>query len=175
MARNVTKPRGYSLVEVLVAVLVMGIGVLGVSALQMVSLQNNRSALASGEAVQLAYDLMDRIRANPLGSVPGQAYDGLAIGDEPPAAEDCLARSCTQVQMVAFDQALWKCSLGGFENNPTCIGFRGSGVLPRFSAQPGLPGGDGGVSVSGAGVVSVTVQWLEPDSQVRSITVDSRG
>ncbi len=36
------RARGFSLVELLVAVLVMGIGVLGVTALQMVSLQNNR-------------------------------------------------------------------------------------------------------------------------------------
>jgi type IV pilus assembly protein PilV len=167
--------RGYSIVEVLVAVLVMGIGVLGVSALQMVSLQNNRSALASGEAVQLAYDLMDRIRANPIGSVPGQAYDGLGLGEPPPAAQDCVASSCSAAQMVNFDQALWKCSLGGFENNPICISFRASGVLPRFSEQPGLPGGDGSVAVNDSGVVTITVQWLEPDSQIRAIALDSRG
>lgn len=172
--RSKTRQRGYSLVEVLVAVLVMGIGVLGVSALQMVSLQNNRSALASGEAVQLAYDLMDRIRANPLGAVPGEAYSGLGIGDDPPTARDCVANSCSQAQMVEFDQALWKCSLGGFEHNPVCISFRGNGVLPRFAEQPGLPAGDGSVAVSGEGVVTVTVQWLEPNNQTRSITLDSR-
>ena len=70
---------------------------------------------------------------------------------------------------------LLKVELGGFENNPTCIAFRGSGVLPRFAAQPGLPGGDGSIAVNGDGVVRVTVQWLEPDAQVRAITVDSRG
>jgi hypothetical protein len=139
----------------------------------MVSLQNNRSALASGEAVQLAYDLMDRVRANPLGAVPGQDY-GLALGEDPPAAQDCVASSCSQAQMVDFDLALWKCSLGGFEHNPTCIAFRGGDVLPRFVEQPGLPGGDGSVAVNGAGVITVTVQWLEPDGQTRSIAVSSR-
>ena len=49
--------RGFSMIELLVAVLVMGIGVLGVSALQLVSLQNNRSALVQSEAVQYAYDV----------------------------------------------------------------------------------------------------------------------
>ena len=161
--------------EMLVAVLVMGIGVLGVSALQMVSLQNNRSALVRGEAVQLAYDLMDRIRANPLDGAPGVAYAGLSFGDPPPAAPDCVARECSQREMVRFDQALWKCSLGGFEHDATCIAFRDSGVLPRFADQPGLPAGDGSVSVDAAGIVSITVRWLEPSDQWRSISVQSRG
>ena len=56
----------------------------GITALQMVSLQNNRGALFRAEAVQLAYDMMDRIRANPEGAVPGGAYDGLALTDAPP-------------------------------------------------------------------------------------------
>ncbi len=172
---KVARQRGTSLVEVLVAVLVMGIGVLGVSAMQMVSLQNNRSALIRSEAVALGYDLLDRIRANPIGPVSGQAYDGLAMGDEPPNAEDCVTNHCTQAEMVAFDQALWKCSLGGFENHATCIEFRRNGVLPRFAAQPGLPGGDGSVAVDASGLVTVTVRWLEPNDQIGSITLESRG
>ena len=163
------------MVELLVAVLVMGIGVLGVSALQMVSLQNNRGALIRSEAVQLGYDVLDRIRANPVGDVPGRAYDGLDVGDEPPAAQDCVARHCTQEEMVRFDQALWKCSLGGFENSSTCVAFRRSGVLPRFAQQPGLPGGDGSISVDGSGLVTVTVQWLEPNDTLASITLTSKG
>src|SRR5690606_25085302 len=99
--------RGFSLIELLVAVLVMGIGVLGVTALQMVSLQNNRAALERGEAVHLAYDMMDRIRANP-----GAAYGGVGFGDGPPAAPNCVAGVCTADQMRAFDQASWKCVLG---------------------------------------------------------------
>jgi type IV pilus assembly protein PilV len=80
--------RGFSMIELLVAVLVIEVGVLGVTALQMVSLQNNRSALVRSEAVQLAYDMMDRIRGNPRGGVPGQAYGGLDVGDNPPASAD---------------------------------------------------------------------------------------
>ena len=72
--------------EVLVAVFVMGIAVLGIASLQLVSMQNNQGALMRSEAVQLAYDMMDRVRANPVGAVPGQAYDGLDIGDAPPVA-----------------------------------------------------------------------------------------
>ncbi|NOX51847.1 MAG: type IV pilus modification protein PilV [Gammaproteobacteria bacterium] len=68
--------KGFSMLELLVAVLVMGVGVLGVTGLQMVSLQNNQDALLRGDALQQAYDILDRIRVNPGAAVPGIAYDG---------------------------------------------------------------------------------------------------
>ena len=146
--RSPTKQRGLSMIELLVAVLVLAIGVLGITALQMVSLQNNRGALFRAEAVQLAYDMMDRVRANPVGAVPGGAYDGLALTDTPPAAADCHAANCSQAQMVDFDQSVWKCSLGNFNDNAQCVAFRAGGVLPPEADQPGLPEGDGSESVT---------------------------
>ena len=166
--------RGFTMIELLVAVLVMGIGVLGITALQMVSLQNNRSALVQGEAVQFAYDMMDRIRANPVGAVPGQAYDGINFTDSPPGGVDCVANNCSQAQMVTFDEAIWKCSLGAYNSDATCVAFRAGGVLPAQTAQPGLPGGDGSVAVDGAGIVTVSVTWQEPDGQVRTLTIVSQ-
>ena len=162
------------MIELLVAVLVLAIGVLGITALQMVSLQNNRGALFRAEAVQLAYDMMDRVRANPEGVPPGAAYDGLAAGDAPPAATDCVANNCSQAQMVDFDQAVWKCSLGGFNDDATCVAFRAGGVIPPEADQPGLPDGDGAIDVVG-GVVTVTVTWTEPDGTVGTVVIDSQG
>ena len=172
--KSARKQRGLSMIELLVAVLVLAIGVLGITALQMVSLQNNRGALFRAEAVQLAYDMMDRIRANPEGAVPGAAYDGLAISDAPPGAANCMAANCSQAQMVTFDQSVWKCSLGNFNNNAQCIALRAAGVLPPEDAQPGLPQGDGSIEVDGAGVVTITVQWSEPDGQVGTVVIDSQ-
>ena len=158
---------GFSMIELLVAVLVMGIGVLGITALQMVSLQNNRGALMRGEATLRTYDVMDRIRANPSGN-----YGGVAFGDDPPAATDCMANNCSVAQMAAFDQATWKCSLGVHNAHATCIALRASGALPTLAAQPGLPSGDGLITVNGAtGVVSVSVRWQEPN--VPALTVIS--
>jgi type IV pilus assembly protein PilV len=164
--------QGFSMIELLVAVLVVGIGVLGVTGLQMVSLQNNRSALLRGEAVQLAYDMMDRIRANPTG-----AYDGLALGDAPPAAGNCLAADCSDAAMATFDQASWKCALGNFNDDAVCTGLRAAGALPPVAAQPGLPSGDGSIAVdAGTGVVTITVQWREPNvPNPTSIVIASQG
>ena len=161
------------MIELLVAVLVVGIGVLGVTGLQMVSLQNNRSALLRGEAVQLAYDMMDRVRANPDGD-----YGGLAIGDVPPAVgNDCIAADCSVADMTAFDQASWKCALGNFSGEAVCAALRGAGALPPADTQPGLPSGDGAVDVdAGSRRVTITVRWQEPNApNPTNIVIESQG
>jgi type IV pilus assembly protein PilV len=154
----VNRQTGFSMIELLVAVLVMGIGVLGITALQMVSLQNNRGALVRAEASVRAYDLLDRIRANPNG-----AYGGVAFGDAPPAANDCMANPCSVAQMTDFDQAVWKCSLGIHNADANCVALRASGALPPIAQQPGLPSGDGAVAING-NMVTVSVRWQEPNA-----------
>ena len=56
--------RGATLIEVLVALLVLSIGLLGVAALQVSALQTNQSAHVRSQASVLAYDIADRMRAN---------------------------------------------------------------------------------------------------------------
>ena len=55
---------GATLIEVLVAVLVLSIGLLGLAGLQVTSLQSNHSAYYRSQATLLAYDIADRMRAN---------------------------------------------------------------------------------------------------------------
>ena len=170
-----TRSSGFTMMELLFAVPVMGIGVLGVTGLQLVSLQNNQEALVRSEAVQLAYDIMDRIRVNPGAGVPGAAYDGVALGADPAAPNDCVANTCTVAQMTAFDIALWKCSLGGFNAEDVCQDMRDDDLLPPETEQPGLPNGDGAIVVSGAGVVTVTVQWSGFNNQNQTVVITSQG
>lgn len=173
--RRTRAVRGFSMIELLVAVLVMGIGVLGIAALQMVSLQNNRSALVRAEAVALAYDMMDRVRANPFGTPRGSAYDGLDLEEAPPTATNCMTGTCSPAQMVNFDQAVWKCQLGAFNEESACNDWRAAGALPPVADQPGLPNGDGAVEVEGSGIVRVTVQWTDAGGQVQSVVIESQG
>jgi len=56
--------RGTTLIEVLVALVVLSVGLLGIAALQMTSLRNNRGAHLRSQAQVLAYDIADRMRAN---------------------------------------------------------------------------------------------------------------
>ena len=171
------KQAGFTMMEMLVAVLVMGVGVLGVTGLQLVSLQNNQAALLRAEAVQLAYDILDRIRVNPAnggGVVAGLNYDGVAIGDAPAAPADCLGGTCTVGQITAFDVAVWKCSLGGFNAEQVCEDLRNTEALPGEEEQPGLPNGDGSIVLNGS-VITVTVQWNGFNNQLQTISVSSQG
>lgn len=174
MSRQLSNARasaaGFSLIELLVAVLITGIGVLGVAALQLVSLQNNRAALARTEAVNFAYDMMDRIRANPQGR---GSYDGVALGTPPPSANSCVAASdCSAGTMAQFDIALWKCQLGAHIDAAICASWRKAGVLPDTVVGIGLPDGDGSIALLGE-VVRITVRWMD-GQQTRTVVVDSQ-
>ena len=60
-----TAQQGLSLIEVLVAILVLSVGLLGAAATQLNALKYTDSSLMSSQASFIAYDMMDRIRANP--------------------------------------------------------------------------------------------------------------
>lgn len=55
---------GFSIIEVLVALLVLAIGLLGLAALQAQGLRFNHDAYVRTQATHLAYDIIDRMRAN---------------------------------------------------------------------------------------------------------------
>jgi type IV pilus assembly protein PilV len=71
------RPRGFTLVETLIALLVLSIGLLGIAALYLEALQFGRSAQYRTQAVSIAADLAERIRAN---RVPVDAYTGSGAG-----------------------------------------------------------------------------------------------
>lgn len=56
--------RGVGLIEVLVAVLVLSIGLLGIAAMQAAALRNSQSSLERSTATVLAYSIFDAMRAN---------------------------------------------------------------------------------------------------------------
>ena len=56
--------RGVGLVEVLIAVLIMGIGLLGIAAMQATALRNSQSSLERSQAVVQTYAILDAMRAN---------------------------------------------------------------------------------------------------------------
>lgn len=55
---------GMNLIEVMVSVLIMGIGLLGIAALQTTALRNSQSALERSQAVIQTYAIVDAMRAN---------------------------------------------------------------------------------------------------------------
>jgi type IV pilus assembly protein PilV len=88
---------GFTLIEVLIAVVILALGLLGLAGLQSTSLRNNQSAYFRSQATQLAYDISDRVRANSLGNYDNQAETN----------SNCLADTCTPAQMAGYDLSQW--------------------------------------------------------------------
>ena len=95
------KSRGFSLVEVLIALVIMSVGMLGIAGLYVHSMQAGRTSMLRHHAVTLAGDIADRIRANPTA---GAAYTAAAGADN-----NCVAQTtnCTVAQRAAQDIFLW--------------------------------------------------------------------
>lgn len=97
---------GFTLVEVLVALIVLSIGLLGLAALQLQSLKHNTDAYFRTQATMLAYDIIDRMRANVDG-----AMAGYYVAAEPPAsAQTCgeVAGGCSSLtDLAAYDLTEW--------------------------------------------------------------------
>ena len=79
------------MISVLLTVFIVGVGLLGLGQLTVISNQASRGAFFQSQADVLAYDMIDRMRANRLVAAAGN-YD-LAYGDADPAGVGRLSRA----------------------------------------------------------------------------------
>jgi type IV pilus assembly protein PilV len=139
--KRLNRQSGFTMVEVLVALVVLAIGLLGIAALYLNSLQSGRTAIYRTEAVNLAADLADRIRMNRTAQA---AYGTLYADVENPVAACATTGGCTDAELASTDLAAWKADI----------------------AQQ-LPGGQGQVTVTAPFGVDepatyvVSIQWSE--------------
>ena len=154
------KQNGVSLLEVLIALIVLSIGMLGHSKIQALGVRASTDAHLRTEATYLANDMIERMRANR----PSVASDYYATGINY-AAIDCTgapakicsegtagaAADCTSTEMADEDAFNWFCDVAA-----------------------SLPGGNVAVS-SAAGVYSVQVSWngLDEDGAVQNRNVSA--
>jgi type IV pilus assembly protein PilV len=105
---------GVSLIEVMVAVLVFSIGLLGIAMLQMRGAQFTKESGSRTNAILLARSLADSMRANPLGAHPDHGADSAYLydGSASYTDEDCASTSLASPQDVATrDLACWTVAL----------------------------------------------------------------
>jgi len=110
MNKNRQIMRGFTLIEVLVTLVVLAIGLLGLAGLQASSLKHNNNAYQRTQATFLAYDILDRMRANPM-AIENGLYDNINTATAPTGPAACISTSCTPQELVANDVYEWATSL----------------------------------------------------------------
>jgi len=139
--------RGFSLLEVLIALLVLSVGLLGIAGLQTVSLRFNHQSYERTQATVLISEIFEKIVANPVAARSG-SFD--TIDDTDTSASftgygSCPA-SCTPTQLATFDLFRWKLSI----EDPRRLA-QGRGTIARIDDPDGPT----------AHVYEVTVSWVE--------------
>lgn len=136
---TVRRNSGFSIIEVLVALVVLSVGMLGIAGLYVTTLRASGSALYRTQAVSLASDMADRIRANPLGAA---TYTGA------PANRNCVAGgvNCSAAQMAEDDLFRWRADLNSLPAS--------AGTVVRVPGPPQE--------------YTITVSWTEPGNQTVS-------
>lgn len=100
--------RGMSMIEVLVSVLVLGVGLLGIAAMQSLALRGGQGSLESSQAVMASNSIIESMRANS-----GATYN---------LAKTCKAADVTGSTLMANDQRAWIAALRNTigDNDSTC-------------------------------------------------------
>ncbi len=93
-APSFTGARGFTLLEVLIAVLVLALGLLGLAALQSTGLRQNHSAYLRSQATLFAYDIIDRMRGNKTAVYPAQVLVANCPIPPPASPPDCATPAC---------------------------------------------------------------------------------
>jgi len=110
------KARGFSLLEVLIALVVLSVGLLGLAALQAEGLRGSSSAVQRTTAVNYASDIADRMRANRAGlgsyaialGASGSVGQALTCADDHSGTSQISASVCTSQQIAQYDVFVWK-------------------------------------------------------------------
>jgi type IV pilus assembly protein PilV len=146
------------LIEVMIAMLIVSVGVLGVTGMQLVSLHQNQSAMLRTEALMLGNDIIDRMQANPA-----TEYSPVVFASAPPSAVNCTSNACSPAQMADYDVAMWKCGINSTLDPEMNTAHQVCGDLGIAGS---LPEGTGSIVKAGT-VYLVTVQWLDDRAGTR--------
>ena len=131
------RANGFTLIEVLIALVIMSVGMLGIAGLYVHSLQAGRTSVFRHNAVTLAGDVADRIRANPRAAVSYETADPMI-----PSVCYTTGVDCTRDEMAFNDIYLWNLQARDtIPNGAVTIDFNNGVAPPTYQ---------------------ITVSWTEP-------------
>lgn len=151
---------GFALIEVLLAVVVLAIGLLAGSRMQILGLNFTQGALSRSHAAMAANDIIDRMRLNVPG-VLNNDYDGVDTRTLP-NNPNCLNAGCTSAQLAQTDIFMWGSYFGLGDGTGTSV------QLPPDSF--GLITGP-----DANGVMTVRIEWndlIQGTEENRNVEID---
>ena len=149
---SLRRSHGFTLVEVMVALLVMSIGMLGISKLVLFSARSNDSAYLRTQATALAYSMLDAMHSNRQAAINGRYAIAAANAATDPGVQCNQAAPCTSSSVLAqFDLYQWKQRL-------LALGPSGNGsIATALVTDP--------VSGTASTTATITVTWDDTVAQ----------
>ena len=151
-SRRFPRARGYTLLEVLVALIVFSIGLLGLAAMLVSAVKGNHKAYYHSQAVNVAQAMADGRRATAVAVWQDQYDTGFTAGGVP---ANCTP--CTPAQNAARDIAAW----GRMANTLLPNGQVAIDCAPRAGVVPPVAVDDLIKKPAFNGTCRINVQWSE--------------
>jgi type IV pilus assembly protein PilV len=105
------KQNGFTMIELLIALLILAVGLFGMASLMMTSMKSNQSAAMRSQASWLAYDIVERMRLNSAVATSSDSYE-IAAATDAPLDPGCKANGCSPNNVAVLDLNEWKTQLG---------------------------------------------------------------
>lgn len=146
--KGLLQQKGLTLVEIMVAVLVLAVGLAGMAALTLFNVKGTASAQTYSQATVFAGQMADSIRANMA------AYESSEFTSDPATSTvDCTSgTTCTAVQLAQYDVTMWKALVA--VALPAGQGF----VCTDSSPDDGQPGS---LACDGLDSNAIKLFWLD--------------
>ncbi len=153
LVRSPRANAGITLIEVMIAIVIFSIGLLGTAALTASSVRSNNVAYLRAQANFLTANMADRMAANHI-PVWSNAFDG-SFNAATTITKDCTAAApCTGAERALRDAQQWGQMVGALLPNG----------LGTVACSPGArPAGGGRPAPNGP--CTITVQWSEQTDQ----------
>lgn len=139
------RARGAGLIEVLIAVLVLSVGLLGMLAMQTTAKRTAHEAAQRSLATTMAREILERMRSNP--SALASYVGTLGRGSMATAPASCVTGSCTPTQMASRDRYELEQMLDGAAEQGSDAAKTGGLVAPTACIT------------NATGVVVVAIAW----------------
>lgn len=125
------------MLEVLIATVILAVGLLGISGLQVTGLRSNHSALMRSQATLLAYDMSDRMRSNAVGVTASNYNQPAATAN----AACGTTAGCSAAAMAQNDMSVWSTNITN--TLPTGAGIVCVDSTPADGVSSAAPACDG--------------------------------